>query len=290
MNDEDVMLDYTIEMAYITKKSAESLEIINPRKLRKAQIQSLASTLLNGGHFDSCLVVNRKKEYHLNIIDGQHRVMAMRIYFEKYPDSRIQVALVVYRNLTPAEERDVYRKWNISIKQSTDDFINSYKEEIPMFDRLTTEIPCSIYSGPKTLKLKDLINAYIGSKEQPYKGAESRTSYDFVKYMQQLTESDVDQMKHYFQILHEIFNPNNTKDFHKLSAFKNTVFRALCYLVANNIGPLGESYVKRRMKTILANRAILDQYRRFYGRRSSVDAYLAFKNLLNATQSDKKFV
>ena len=284
-------LDYTVETAFFTKKAVESLKIANPRRLRKAQVASLTSMLLDGEHFDSCLVVNRiSRGYRIHVIDGHHRVEAMRNYFEKRPNDKIQIALAVYKNLSPDQERDVFRKWNISIKQSTDDFINSYKDEIPMFIKLTTEIPCSIYNSPKKLKLKDLINAHIGSKEHPYKGAKSRTSYDFVKYMKQLKDSDVDQMKYHFKVLQEIFNPNGTKDFHKLSAFKNTVFRALVYLVANNIKQLGENYVKRRMRTSLANRTILDQYRRFYGRRASVDAYLAFKNILNDTPSDKNFV
>lgn len=288
--DKDLLLDYRTEMAYITKKSAEKLNIINPRRLRVAQIQSLTTALINGEHFDSCLVVNEKKGYRLNIIDGQHRVIAMRNYFEKNPDNRIQVALMVYKNLTMAQERAVYRKWNISIKQTTDDFINSYKEEIPIYTLLTNEIPCSSYGGSKLMKIKDLINAHIGAKEKPYRGGEGRTSYDFVKYMQKLTDDDVIRMKYIFQLIYSVFNSNNVKDFHKLSAFKNTVYRALYYLVENNIDVLGENYVKRRMATVLANRAIVDQYRRFYGRRASVDAYMAFKNLLNDTKSDKKFI
>jgi hypothetical protein len=285
----DLMLSYEMEMAYITKKSSENLDIINPRKLRGAQVDSLTSVLMHGEHFDSCLVVNQKKGYRLNVIDGQHRVMAMRNYFKKYPDARIQVSLAVYKNLTEEEERDIFRKWNVSIKQSTDDFINSYRGSIPMFQRFVTDIPCSIYGTPKKIKLKDLINAYIGIGEHPYKGAESRTTYDFIRYMKELKDADVDKMKYYFGVLQDIFNPNNAKDFHKLSAFKNVVFRALFYLVANNVDELGDAYVKRRMSTVLANRTILDQYRRYYGRRSSVDAYLAFKNLLNQTASEKQF-
>ena len=245
---------------------------------------------MKGEHFDSCLVVNQKKGYHLNVIDGQHRVLGLQKYFKKYPDARVQVALAVYKNLSYDEECDVYRKWNISIRQTTDDFINSYKDKIPLYTLLINEIPCSIYGSTTSMKIKDLINAQIGAKEKPYKGGENRTNHDFIKYMQKLTEDDIARMKYIFGILHDVFNKEGIKDFRKLSAFKNVVYRALYYLVENNIDNLGENYVKRRMGTILVNRAILDQYKRFYGRRASIDAYLAFKGLLNATQSDKQFV
>jgi len=290
MKDDDLMLDYHVEMAYMTKAAAGKLRFVNPRKVRSLQVQSLTNALLKGEHFDSCLVISQKSGYSLNVVDGQHRVLAMRNYFKKNPDSRIQVALVIYRKLTANQEREVYRKWNIPIKQTTDDFINSYREDIPIFDLLINEIPCTIYGGPKAMKIKDLINAHIGAKEKPFRGGEGRTSYDFVLYMQKLTDGDVARMKYIFKLLHNIFNPTGVKDFHKLSPFKNVVYRALYYLVENNVDGLGESYVKRRMNTVLANRTIVDQYRRFYGRRASIDAYMAFKNLLNDTKSDKKFI
>jgi len=286
----DLLLDYTVEMAYMTKRAVGSLTIINPRKLRSVQVNNLVSALMRREHFDSCLVVNRKKGYSLNIIDGQHRVMAMKVFFERNPNCRIQVALVIYKSLSSDEEREVYRKWNISIKQSTDDFINSFKESIPMFNRFTTELPCSIYGSPFKMRFRDLVNAYIAVDEKPYRGGEQKTTFDFVKYLQKLTDEDVDSMLYTFGLLREIFNPNGVKDFHKLSPFRNTVFRALYYLVANNVKHLGENYVKRRMRTVLGERSIVDQYRRFYGRRASVDTYLAFRSLLNATTSQKQFV
>jgi len=279
----DLMLDYEMEMAYITKRSADKLEIVNARKIRKTQVDSLTALLMSGENFDSCIVISRKTNYTQKVIDGQHRVLAMRNYFEKYPESRIQVAFAVYKRLNKEKERDVYRKWNISIKQSTDDFINSYKEAIPMYDRLTREIPCRVYGTASKMKLRDIINAYIAVNEKPYKGG-------FVKYLEDLKDEDVDNIVPIFNIIMSVFNPKKLKDFHKISAFKNIVFRAIYYLVANNVERLGADYLKRRMKSVLADRKILDDYRRFYGRRASVDAYLAFQKLLNDTKSEKQFV
>ena len=284
-------LDYTIDIVWMGKASVNTLKIVNPRKLRKSQVASLASLLLKGKHFDSCLVVSRKGG-HLRIIDGQHRIEAMKQYFKKFPDEKIQVALVTYKKLSPDAERNVYRKWNVPIKQSTDDFINSYRETIPMFNRITMEIPCSIYGSTQKMRLRDLINAYIAAKENPYMGGEKKTTYDFVRYMQRLEDKDVDEMKSNFNLLQDVFNPNGVKDFQKLSAFKNIVFRSIYYLVANNVGRLGGLQLKHRMKKALVNRTILDEYRRYYGRRASVDAYLSFKNILNLkeTEPDKMFV
>ena len=328
MESKTIRSNYTMEEVTFTKKTVESIEIAHPRKLRKAQVNNLLSQLKNGEHFDSNLVANRlfeledddskkdrfcpdthkiwtvckcenciarrekkilaEKKIKIRVIDGQHRIEAMKLFFKVFPSDKIKIWWALYRNLTPDEERKVYRKWNIPIKQSTDDFINSFKDEIPFFKEMTKQVPCSIYGSSNKMKIRDLINAHIASSEKPYKGGEKKTTYDFVKYMQQLEISDINNMKTNFEILQEIFNSDNVKDFGKLSAFKNIVFRALYYLVENNKEELGD-YLKRRMKTVLVNRAILDQYRRYYGRRASVDAYLAFKNLLNSGQSSKKF-
>ena len=281
--------NYVMEEVTFTKKSVESLAIANPRKLRKSQVSNLLSQLKAGEHFDSNLVANSKSGTALRIVDGHHRIETMKLYFEAFPEEKIKIWMATYKNLTPDEERKVYRKWNIPVKQSTDDFINSYKDEIKIFNTLCEEIPCSVYGSLSKLKMRDLINAHIGSFEKPYKGGEKRTMYDFVKYMKTLKEKDVPEIKDNFLILCEIFNSTDLKDFTKLSAFKNVVFRALYSLVANNKDELGD-YLKRRMRTVLANRTILDQYRRYYGRRASIDAYAAFKNLLNSGQSVKKFV
>jgi hypothetical protein len=279
--------NYEMQMVTLTKASAENLIISNPRRLRSAQVTSIYQNLKKGKHFESNFVVNELAKTRIRIIDGQHRIAALKRYFKEFPDERVRVWFATYKSLTPTQEREMFTRWNVGTRQTTDDFINSYKEEIPIYEELTAKLPCSIYPCPKKMKMKDLINAHRATKELPYKGGESITTYDFIRYMQKMTHVDVNQMVENYNILQEIFNPNGNKDFHKMSAFKNVVFRALYYLVANNKGLGG--YMRQRMKSALSQKTILDQYRRFYGRRASVDAYLAFRTILNDGPSDKKF-
>ena len=158
-----------------------------------------------------------------------------------------------------------------------------------MYDRFISDLPCSVYGSYNKMKLRDLINAYSASFEKPYHGGESKTKITLIHYIQRFKDSDMDVLAKNFYVIKEIFGGGNKKDWRKQAAFKNIIFRALYYLVANNIDNLGEAYLKRRMRTALADRTILDDYRRYSGRRASVDAYLAFKALLNDTKSDKTF-
>lgn len=282
-------LNYEVIKTYLTKQSVENPRIVNPRKVHISQVDSIYKSLLKGKHFDSVFVVNNIENQN-RIIDGNHRMMALKKYFEKYPHTRIPVYFATYKNLNEEQERAIFTRWNLSITQSTDDFINSYKETIPMYDRFISELPCNVYGSYNKMRLRDLINAYSASFEKPYHGGESKTKMALIRYIQRFKNSDMDVLVKNFNIVREIFDAGNKKDWRKQAAFKNIIFRALYCLVANNIEPLGEAYLKRRMRTALADRTILDDYRRYSGRRASVDAHFAFRALLNDTQSEKQFV
>jgi len=291
-NDDDIKLDlnYEIIKKYLTKQSVENPRLANPRKIHISQVNSIYQSLLKGKHFDVVFVVNNINNQN-RFIDGNHRLIALKKFFEKYPFAKsIPVYFATYKNLNEKQERVIFTRWNISIPQGTDDFINSYKETIPMYERFISELPCNVYGSSNKMKLRDLTNAYSASFEKPYRGGEGKTKMVLIRYIQKLRDSDMDVLVKNFNIVREIFDSSNKKDWRKQAAFKNIIFRALYYLVANNIEVLGEVYLKRRMNTVLADRTILDDYRRYSGRRASVDAYLAFKALLNDTQSDKKFI
>jgi len=284
-----LFLEYEVIKKHLTKQSVENPRIANPRKIHISQVLSIYKSLINGKHFDSVFVVNNIDNQN-RFIDGNHRLLALKKFFEKHPFASVPVYFATYKNLNEKQEREIFTRWNLSVTQSTDDFINSYKETIPMYNRFVSELPCNVYGSYNKMKLRDLVNAYSASFEKPYRGGESKTKMGLIRYIQRFTDHDMDVLVKNFNIVKEIFDTENKKDWRNQAAFKNIIFRALYYIVANNMDVVGDVYLKRRMKTILANRTILDDYRRYSGRRASVDAYLAFKALLNDSQSDKKFI
>ena len=282
-------MKYEVKKITLTKKSLEELVIVNPRKLHPVQVQSIYGALLEGKHFDSGFVINRRDD-KLRVIDGNHRVEALKLFFKKYPYIKIAIFSAVYDNLDDVQEREIFTRWNISVTQSTDDFINSYKDTIPMYGRFVDEMPCSVYGHHNRMKLRDMVTAYYASLEKPYHGGEGKSKIDFIQYMQKLIDSDLDIIIRNFRFLKTIFDADDRKDWMRQAAFQSVSYRALYYLVANNIDRLGEVHVKRRMGAVLVGRTIMDDYRHYSGRRASVDAYLAFKAILNDTKSNKKFI
>jgi len=288
-SEKTIGFDYIVENVFFTRRTVDALRVVRPRKLRWGQVLSIYKALLRGEHFDVPIVVNIHYKYGTKVLDGQHRIEALKLYFEKYPHHRIQITLIKYKGLSDEEERQVYRRWNIAIKQSTDDFLHGFMEELPMMHELQKRVPCSVYGSHKKMKLRTLINAYHASKDKEYTGGERKTGYDFILYLKKLTSDDIAEIQRVFEVIHDVFNHEGKKDFCRLSPFKNLVFRALYSLVAKNLDALGEKYIKKQMKKMLCDRQILDEYRRYYGRRASVDAYLAFKGLLNRN-AEKEFI
>ena len=272
----------------ITINDFDLIEMIDPRQVRSTQVNSIYRGLNNNQHFDSVFVVNvdngRKK---IRIIDGNHRLLAIRRWLEKNPEKQIKVLMAAYQDLTPEQERQIYTKWNIGVKQTIDDFLNSYKSEIKVLRNLLDDNRVSIYGSKKSIKVRILVDAYLSSKNCPFTGGMSYSRQQWLNSFRKLNMTDVGYMMDTFNLLCEVYNPTKITDFMRLPAFKTSVFRALFYLAGFNKVVLGRKYVKRRMTTVLYNKAILETYK--HGTRyASMDAYMVFKQLLNRN-AKKKF-
>jgi len=280
---EKKVLDYPYEIKDITlnKASMSRIDIVNQRQMRNSQVMSLLRALNKGEHFDSMFVVNiNNGTNRIRIIDGGHRTEAIRRYFETHPEAKIKVSMAVYKDLTNREEREIYTKWNIGVKQNVDDFINSYKAEIPMYEEMLSRLPISIYGSKNKMKIRHMVDAYMGSKQNPFKGGCGYNRDNYLSTIKKIDEEDVENMEDTFKIIKEIFNPNDVVDFMRLSAFKTTLFRAIFRLVHINKVFLGKNYVIKKMSKVLYKSSILESIKVTH-RQGTVEAYIIFKQLLN---------
>jgi len=273
----------------LDKDEVQKLQIVNPRKIRAEQVSSILASLNNGVHFDVPFVVNCiGKTKETRVIDGNHRTIAMKKYFESHPDDTITVPMNAYFDLTVDEEREIYTKTNRGVSQSADDFLNSYSDTIKILERLTTEIPCSIYGSSERIKARYLLESYLSRKQRPYEGGHSYRKLVFIKECQKLTYKDFEDLKETWKILFKAFNPDKLKDFVRLDAFKATSFPVLFHLVSFNKTQLGREYVMKRMKKVLYDSPDLHESRRWGGRYGRIQAYLRFQSMLNKN-TKKKF-
>jgi hypothetical protein len=279
----------TLEYGYETKdiildkNGILLIDLINQRQIRESQVSNIIRALRQGKHFDVPFIVNvNNGTKRIRVIDGGHRTVALKKYFDMFPENKVKVNMIIYRDLTDTQEREIYTKWNVGVKQSIDDFINSYRVEIPEYETIISELPVSAYGSKNKMKIRTVLNAYFSTKQKIFRGTDFHRGTDFVESCKKIDQSDIETIKDTFEMMVDIFNPTGIVDFTRLPAFKITIFTALFHLIHDNKIMLGRNYIIKRMKTVFNSKSVLETFSRISGsRQACVEVYLQCKKLLN---------
>jgi len=281
---------YELSWRIIGKEDMQYFEMPYQRKTRPKQVKSLLTGLINGKHFDVPIAVRRHPGLKkLIVLEGGHRVLALREFFELFPDRKIKICLAIYPEEVDAF--DIFTRWNSGVKESIDDFIEHYKHNISIYKDIIDEMPIDVYGSKSKLRFRHLILAYLNSKQPVFQGYEIITNdkkKNLIETISKMNYDDVRSMKSTFDILMDVFNPDNFDDFTRLPAFKFHIFCALYHLVAKNKVSLGKNYVVKRMKTVLSHSVELSTFKN-NSTLGSLDVYNRCKFLLNKGV-DHKFV
>lgn len=226
-------LGYKAETLTIDSSNIQKFELIeNRRKLRVPIVRKIELILANGKHFDSPLVINRTKKSD-RVLDGQHRTTAINNVIAKDPNFKIQCQLAVYDDLTLDEEREIFKMWNGGTKQSSDDFVAMFENEIPILKMLQTSFPApvSVYREANKVHFKLLTGAYSAARNHR-EGGYTSANEDFVSMAQNLTERDYENLSKFFGEFLRINKSVNKK----MNIYMNTSpFNAIMYLYVNNV-------------------------------------------------------
>jgi len=165
-------LNYKTEHINITKDSIERFQILgNRRKINKTVVNNLLRLLKDGDHFETPIMCNRIGHQY-RLLDGNHRLEALRLYFEHEPEGSVEILACVYHNLNPDMEKEMYNKWNKGKKQSLNDYLQQYKEEMELWAILQREFPCNvtIYSPHKAIRFQTLLIGYNSGMADDFDG------------------------------------------------------------------------------------------------------------------------
>jgi hypothetical protein len=187
--------NWTYAIATIDSATINQFVVLaNRRDIRQGKVRQLVRLLKDGKHFESAFVVNIVDEQH-RLIDGNHRIEAIRKFIADHPGRKVRVAMHVYRDLSPKEELEMYTTWNLGTKQTTNDFIKLHWDEVPQFKRLQVEkgFPVSIaptWSG-KAVEAKLLLNAFFAKDALPYSGPSMVNGQTFIAKAKLISEEDI---------------------------------------------------------------------------------------------------
>lgn len=226
-----INLPYKIEVSELDSNNIDEFVLLeNKRRIRSLQVSKLRKLIQSGEHFDSPIVVSRNGK--LRVIDGSHRMSAIRKAIELDPDFKIEVVLVTYKDLDEKQEREIFNRWNIGTRQSSDDFVKMHAKEIGILKKFEKDFPVgvSIYREPEKLHFKLLVGSYIAAKKSRF-GGYSGSNEQFVADSKDLDGKDYEFLKKYVS---EFLNSVEGSLDRSNIWLKTTPFGAIAYLYYHN--------------------------------------------------------
>lgn len=233
----------------------------NRRKLSRDQIGSLKKSLCNCQHFDSPIVVNEIDGYY-RVIDGNHRIEAIKQTIKMYPHFKIDILLVIYKNLDADGEIQMFHRWNIGKKQSLDDFIQSVANKIPAIRWLQQGFPIkvSVYKQTDSVTVRIICGGYIAARNFDDQGYGLHRE-NFMRDLSDLGEKDVAWMKEYMARFKSVFGVPNPKN----QYYKSTFFSAMMYKAYE----YKEKDLTEMMRDKVLNNFNVLEYNKFSGREAN---------------------
>lgn len=208
--EKEVGLDYTTEKFLITAKNIGQFKLIeNRRYLRESHAKQIKRALLEGVNFDAPIIINQVKDQK-RIIDGQHRITAIKEILETFPKFKVWVTLFIYSNLTKQQEQNLFSKINRGMRQSSDDYVMMYFDEIPILEEIKADV--TIYKKPDKMHFKPLLEGYLFAQK---KGRLGISREEFIDKVSHLDKEDSKKIKEFIKGFKEHVLTVNNSDYLK---------------------------------------------------------------------------
>lgn len=188
------------ERMYIDIDNIKKIEILENRRLiRNAMVNKIFLSLTRGIHFVTPLVVNEISPDKYRLIDGNHRFEAIKKFLEQNKNSKVEVPIMKYSNLSSEEETNAYDIIQNISRENASDYLQKHKEEIMILKFMQKDFPCNItiYGSQNGLQFKNIADAYLGAKlyseVRPYTGNNFRRLKEYTK----MNTQDYRFLKHF---------------------------------------------------------------------------------------------
>lgn len=269
-------LNYVMKLELIDKNSMKTFYVNEEerRNIRIGKVKQIASQFEKSNtkeqHFDSPFVANEVNGIK-RIIDGNHRIEAIKEQIAKDPSFSIKVWVATYRDLNRDEERVIYSKWNKGTPENATDYLKWHFKTIPMGKYMLEKLPATIYGSEKTLQIKLLVGSHVNAKKQRlfeggYSFGGERTVADF----RELKKEDIDTIYAFCKDMEEVFLP-----FVKGSPYyRSTPLQAFYRIWFDNKTTMPKEKFIKAFKDVIKNRwGLFEEASTHGGRTATVSFY-----------------
>lgn len=203
------------------------------REFRDLHIKTIFFSIANGQHFSEPITVNQKNGKN-HILNGNHRIQAVKMLMEKFPDFSIEATVKIYRNLNREEEINIYSVMNKTKRETfldqmkaqlyDDEIIQKMKKSFPIKPLWRYSSSTDVNSMPYTR----LLGPYVSRNNKSF-GFQVKTLIQEIKTM---NEHDLGRMKKFYTTYRKIFGDAMKDNSYWMS---NLVY-AISKIYYNNVG------------------------------------------------------
>jgi len=276
-----------VEKLVIGKSNIKDFKLLpNRRKLREGAVRKLMAKLQRGENFDAPFVLSGNGGGGYNLIDGNHRIEAISRWLKEDAEGLVEIYAFIYPNLSSQEAKEMYTEWNQGSKQSTNDFIQQYEDEIPLLRMLPF---CSIYGESDTIPFFRLVGAYLAAQAPKFQGGFLGTPWQFVEIARGMNDRQAEDIKEFMEVFLESFGPLDEQytieGKVKINPFKKTTpITALMKIWYSNRNRIDNKQMVKSFKKLLGNPKT-NELLSLSGMSACKYAHLEILNILNENSS-----
>ena len=252
-------LEYDMETKSVGFDNLSDFELFADRRhIRSTQVESILIALRAGEHFDTVMVVNRLNGKY-RIIDGNHRYEALKTFLAENPDLKIELKLAVYKKLDAKQEREVYTRWALGIKQTIDDLLNLMRDEIPLYGLLRKRnVPISMFTAPTsdTIPFKMILQMLYGTlNTERVFSPRSVKRTEIITIAKEYGQREADLIEGFLRVFRGAFGS------YRENKFLRSVFCVPLFNIFYMNTQFGEDALKERFSNCISDTEILSRLR-----------------------------
>ena len=116
----------TKEIMLGAKEVEEYVSPVSPRDIRDRHVWGIMQSFHKNKGVEGVIAVNvLEAEKKIEVIDGNHRICAIRKWLVRFPEDRIRATFHVYRNLSQEEKKNLYMILQNSVNQTKTDVLKT---------------------------------------------------------------------------------------------------------------------------------------------------------------------
>lgn len=212
---DDQKLDVKYEKVLFNLNNISKLKQSDYRRaIRNSAVSRLVGALQEDMTFQSPIHVN-KVGLNYWVIDGNHRIEALKNYLKRNQKATIEIPLAIHENLDKEREKELFDELAKTVNQTKSDVLKIHFEDIEIFQWIDNSfpIPLSIYSNKSALSYANLLECWYNRERDTVLHFRKES---IVPYAKQLDKKDYTELKDFFRVYLSVFGaPSNSSPYYK---------------------------------------------------------------------------